>query len=122
MSIVILVVQVLVGLLFTLAGVQHGTRPIDALAKQSPWAAVIPLPLVRFIGLCEALGGLGVLAALVTGQSWLAVLAASGLALTMLLAVLYHATRREFPETGITLVLGALPAFVAYGRAFLVQG
>jgi len=120
MSIVIVIVQIIVGLLFILAGVQHGTRPIDKLAQQSPWAASIPLLLVRLIGLAEALGGLGVLVALVVGQNWLAILAASGLALIMLLAALFHATRREYREVGITLALCTLPAFVAFGRAFLV--
>jgi hypothetical protein len=50
---VVVSLQVIVGLLFILAGVQHGTRPIHKLAKQSPWAAVIPMPLVRFIALAE---------------------------------------------------------------------
>jgi hypothetical protein len=67
---------------------------------------------VRFIGLAEALGGLGVLVALVVGQNWLAILAASGLALVMLLVALFHATRREYREIGITLMLGAVPASV----------
>ena len=62
------------------------------------------------------------LMALVAGPSWLAIAAASGLALIMLLAVLFHATRREVREVGITLVLGVLPAFVAFGRAVLVRG
>lgn len=79
------------------------------------------MPLVRFIGVAEALGGLGVLVALVVGQNWLAILAASGLALIMLLAALFHATRREYREVGITLVLGVLPAFLAYARAALVS-
>lgn len=36
MTIVLVILQVIVGLLFILAGVQHGTRPLDKLAKQSP--------------------------------------------------------------------------------------
>jgi putative oxidoreductase len=68
------------------------------------------------------MGGLGLLVALVVGLNWLAVLAASGLALIMLLAVLFHAGRREYREVGTTFVLVALPAFVAYARAFLVPG
>jgi putative oxidoreductase len=95
--------QSIVGLLFILAGVQHGTCPIDELAKQSRWATVLPLPLVRLIGLAGTLGGLGVLVALVVGQTWLAMLAASGLTLVMVLAVLFHLTRREYPEVGIRL-------------------
>src|SRR3954465_9452923 len=44
----------------------------------------LPLPMVRFIGLAEVLGGLGVLLAPLAGQAWLVPLAASGLALIML--------------------------------------
>jgi putative oxidoreductase len=122
MNTVILIAQVVLGLLFLLAGFLHATRPIEQLAKQSPWATALPLPMVRFIGVAEVLGGLGVLLAPLAGQAWLVALAASGLALIMLLAAIFHVTRREYPATGVTLVLGALAAFVAYGSAVLTAG
>jgi uncharacterized membrane protein len=86
MNIVVLIVQIILGLLFILAGLQHGTSSIDKLAKSSPWAAVLPRRQVHFIGLAEALGGLGVLVALARRPKLAGRLAASGLALIMLLA------------------------------------
>ena len=43
-------------------------------------------------------------------------LAATGLAIVMILAAVYHLTRREYPNIVFNLVLVALAAFVAYGR------
>jgi hypothetical protein len=40
----------------------------------------------------------------------------------MLLAVGFHATRREYPAIGVNLVLGGLAAFVAYRRLVLLPG
>jgi putative oxidoreductase len=120
MDIALWIAQVLLGFLFLMAGFMHGTRPVASLAPQAPWTAAVPLPLLRFIGLAEALGGLGVILAQLAGQSWLAALAATGLALVMLLAAGFHATRREYPAIGVNLVLGALAVFVAYGRFVLL--
>jgi putative oxidoreductase len=122
MGTVLWIAQILLGLVFLLAGFLHGTRPVASLAPQMPWTAAVPLPLLRFIGLAEALGGLGVILAQLAGQPWLAALAAAGLALVMLLAVAFHATRREYPAIGVNLVPGTLGAFVAYGRFALVPG
>jgi hypothetical protein len=114
------IAQILLGLVFLLAGFLHGTRPVASLAPQMPWTAAVPLPLLRLIGVAEALGGLAVILALPAGQPWLAALAAAGLALVMLLAAGFHAARREYPGIGVNLVLGALAAFVAYGRFALL--
>ncbi len=51
---------------------------------------------------------------------WLTPLAASGLALIMLLAAGFHLVRREYPNIVFNLVLFALAAFVAYGRFVVV--
>jgi hypothetical protein len=47
---------------------------------------------------------------------WLTPLAAIGLATIMVLAALFHITRREWPNVVFNLVLGTLAAFVAYAR------
>ena len=46
----------------------------------------------------------------------LTVAAASGLVAMMLLAILFHITRREWPNIGLNIVLAALAFAVAYGR------
>jgi putative oxidoreductase len=120
MDIALLVAGVLVGLAFTLAGFQHGTKSVESLAPSAPWTAAVPLPLLRFIGLAELVGGVVTLVAPFLGYAWLGGLAAAGLALVMLLAAAFHATRREWSGIAVNLVLGGLAAFVAYGR--LVAG
>jgi ABC-type transport system involved in cytochrome c biogenesis permease subunit len=47
---------------------------------------------------------------------WLTPLAALGLAILMVLAIGFHCTRREYPNSVFNAVLLALAAFVAYGR------
>jgi hypothetical protein len=39
----------------------------------------------------------------------------------MLLAAIFHATRREYPAIAANVVLGTLAAFVAYGRTALTS-
>jgi hypothetical protein len=53
-------------------------------------------------------------------QTRLVPLAASGLVLVMIGAMMYHITRGEFTNLGFNLLLALLLAFVAYGRWKLV--
>ena len=46
----------------------------------------------------------------------LTVVAAGGLVAVMLFAILLHVMRREWPNVGLNIVLGALAFAVAYGR------
>ena len=47
-------------------------------------------------------------------------LAAVGLVLTMIGAMILHVQRGEFPNLGVNLVLLALAAFVVFGRFFML--
>jgi uncharacterized membrane protein len=71
--------------------------------------------LARFIGMAELAGALGlVFPRAVVIAPWLTAWAAVGLAIVMLLAVVYHVRRREPPTAPALLFL--LAAFVAFGR------
>lgn len=73
--------------------------------------------LVRFIGICELAGALGVVLPAATRITpWLTPLAALLLAVVMLLATGYHIMRGETGPLGVVLVLGALAMFVAGAR------
>jgi LPXTG-motif cell wall-anchored protein len=48
--------------------------------------------------------------------TWLTPLAAAGLVLLMLGAIVFHVRRREYPNIGLNAVLGVLAAIVAWGR------
>jgi len=74
-------------------------------------------PLVRFIGVTELLGGLGLILPALTGiQPGLTIWAGLGLALIMVLAAGFHAMRREFSGIGVNVVLLMLAVLVAYDR------
>ncbi len=117
MNIVLWVVQVLLGLMFLMAGVQKGFRPLDAVAKMIAWVPTVPPSLVRFIGVAELLAGIGLILPALTGiLPGLTIWAALGLAAVMVCAVAFHAMRREYSAVGINVILLALAVFVAYGR------
>ncbi len=115
------IVQGLLALAFFLAGLMKLTQPMDVLETSMGWPAALPAPLVRFIGLAELLGAIGlILPALTRIRPGLVPLAAAGLTLIMLLATLLHVSRGEGAMTPVNLVLGAMAAFVAYGRGRLL--
>ena len=85
------------------------------------WANNFPAAFVRFIGVAELLGALGLIAPAVTGiQSWLTVAAAVGFVVVMVSASVFHTSRREYQNIGIPLVLLGLSVFVVLGRGVLV--
>jgi uncharacterized membrane protein YphA (DoxX/SURF4 family) len=110
-------VQILLGTAFVFAGITKASTPVAELGKMISWTLVVPPPLVRFIGVSELLGGIGlVLPSLTRVQPRLTVWAAWGLALIQLLAFFFHLSRNEFQALPINLVLGGLASFVAWGR------
>jgi hypothetical protein len=112
------VVQGLLAAAFGMAGAMKAFTPIPELAASLPWAAEVPAALVRFIGVAELAGALGlVLPAATRIQPRLTALAASGIVLVMLLASLFHLSRGEAGALPVNFVLGGLAAFVAWGRA-----
>lgn len=111
------IVQGLLAVAFVIAGFMKMTTPLDVLAQQMAWAGNVPGGLVRFIGVAELLGGLGlVLPAATRIKPVLTPLAAAGLLTVMLLAAGYHLTHGEGAFILPNVILGALAAFVAWGR------
>jgi putative oxidoreductase len=110
------VAQGLLGLLFAMAGAWKTFTPIAELAQKAPWVADAG-GLVRFIGLSELLGGLGlILPAATRIQPRLTVAAAAGLTVVMVLAAGFHAMKGELQSLPVNIVLGGLAAFIAWGR------
>ena len=79
----------------------------------------IPIPrwFVLFVGVAEVLGGLGlILPGLVRIRPGLTPLAAGGLVLVTIGAIVYQMMAGELGNAIFALVLGGLCAFVGYGR------
>lgn len=109
-------VQILLGLAFGMAGFMKSTTPIAELGQKMPWVNEVPDWLVRFIGVSELAGGLGLILPSATRiKPALTPLAALGLVTVMVFAAGFHLSRGE-AGLPINVVLGALAAFVAWGR------
>ena len=106
-------VQVLLALLFLFAGVMKLVLPVEAL--KGP----IELPglFLKFIGVCEVLGGIGlILPGLLRIRPGLTPLAAAGLVIMMIGATVISLMGGGIPLALPALVTGLLSAFVAWGR------
>jgi hypothetical protein len=109
--------QALLAAAFLLVGYTPAFEPIAVAIARAPWVASLPMALIRFIGVAELAGTLGVILPAATRiRPNLTPLAAAGLGVMMALAIPFHMMRGEVKEIAINLVLGALAALVAWGR------
>jgi len=107
------VVQGLLVLIFLFAGGVKLVLPLEVLTKQMP----LPGPFVRFIGVAEVLGAIGLLLpGLLRIRPGLTPLAAAGLVIIMIGATTLTLVGGDLAPALIPLVVGLLSAFVAYGR------
>jgi uncharacterized membrane protein YphA (DoxX/SURF4 family) len=121
MNIALWILQVVVGAFF----VYHATlllRPNpERLRQRMKWILEMPSGLRVFAGVAEGLAGIALIfAGLIGPVDWLAPMAAAGLVLLMIGAIVFHLSRREYPNIALNAVLLLLSAFIAYGR-FVVQ-
>lgn len=122
MDVALWIAQALLGTAFLAAGISHAFRfeQFAASPRVSGWALEVGPSNMRSIGILELAGAIGVILPAVTGiLPWLTPVAATGLALVMLSAVVFHFRRGEYPAMASNAVLGALAVFVAVGRAFI---
>ena len=118
LHIILWVAQGLLAAMFIMSGFMKLSQPIDQLATSLPWAADVPAFLVRFIGAAELLGGLGlILPAALRIKPSLTTLAAIGLALVMIFALVFHVSRGENQAIGMNLIIAAIALFIAWGRS-----
>ena len=123
MNIALWILQVLWGVFFCFTGFGKIMcyRPDvwnHTLHQPVAWFSVVPQGLFVFIGLCEFLGGVGLILPAMTGiKPKLTAFAAIGLTLVMILAAIFHTVRGEYSFfVPMNLVLGGVAAFIAYGR------
>ena len=116
MNILLWILQILFGVYFVLIGIAHFIIPPNLPAPMQ-WMYELPMWLHVFSGSAEILGGLGLILPGVTRiQTRLTPLAAAGLTLVMIGAMVYHFPRGEVQNIITNLILAAIMAFIAYGR------
>ena len=117
MNIALWIIQGLLALLFIFAGGMKLVLPIEEMTKD----IALPGLFLRFIGVAELLGGLGLVLPGLTGiRTQLTPLAAAGLVIIMIGAVVISFQTGGFASALIPLIVGVLLAFVAYGRSRLL--
>lgn len=117
MDVALWIIQVLLALVFVMAGVMKLTQPKEKIAAQMAWANDFSQNNIRLIGLVEVLGAIGlILPSLTRILPVLTPLAALGLVVTMVGAILTHLRRKETPNIAVNVVLLVLAAVVVYGR------
>lgn len=114
MNILLWIIQVLLALLFIFTGAMKFVMPVEEMNRQAP--VVLPGLLLHFIGVCEILGGLGlILPALLRIKPRLTPLAATGLAIITLGATVIT-IKGGIAMAVVPFVVCLLSIFVAYGR------
>ncbi len=119
MIIALWIAQVLLAGMYGMAGGMKTFQP-DGVRKnpQMTWAHDKQDGYIRFVGVSELLGALGVILPILTGiLVWLTPLAAVGLSIIQVLAIfMVHLPKKEYQVIPMNVVLLALSIFVAYGR------
>jgi len=121
MNVVLWIVQALLAAAFVLAGSMKAFRPLEQLSKNMRWVSAVPAALVRFVGIAEVVGAIGLILPMVTNVApGLTIAAAAGLALVQVCATVFHFSRNEARMVPGNIVLLLLAVFIVIGRVAIV--
>jgi uncharacterized membrane protein YphA (DoxX/SURF4 family) len=117
MNVTLWIIQVVLAVLFLMAGIMKSTQPKEKLVKSLPWVEDFSIRTVRFIGISELLGAIGIIVPQFTGiLPILSPIAAVGLVIIMALAATHHIRKNEFKEVAFNAFFLILSAIVAFYR------
>jgi uncharacterized membrane protein YphA (DoxX/SURF4 family) len=118
MNILLWILQILLALMFLFAGGTKLVLPTEVLNSMAPPNAIhFPGWFLKFIGLCEVLGALGlILPGIFHRRQYLTIYAAIGLFIIMIGAVVTTLMSGGGMAAASPLITGLLCLFVAYGR------
>lgn len=116
-SVFLWVIQIVLAVMFLAAGLMKATKPKAELREKLAFVDDFSASTVKFIGITQVLAAIGLILPAVTGiATFLTPLAATGLVITMLLAIGVHIKRGEYPNIVVNVVLLILAGLVAWGR------
>jgi uncharacterized membrane protein YphA (DoxX/SURF4 family) len=116
MTLALWIGQILLALAFALSGFGKAALPVEQLRARFNWTRHVAPPVIRLIGSLEILGALGLVIPKATGSlPWLTPVAAVGLVLTMMGAILTHVRLHEAKLAGVPVILLLLSLFIAVG-------
>jgi len=111
------IVQGLLAAAFLMAGIMKIAKSKPELAEKMGWVDDFSEGVIKTIGGLEILGAVGLILPGLTGIAPVLVpLAAVGLGLTQVGAIVVHGRRAEMQNVAVSAVLLAMTVFVAWGR------
>ncbi len=117
LNITLWAVQSLMAIIFVMAGANKLFQPIAQLSQMLPWVTTVSEGLVRFIGISELSGGLGLLLpSILKIKPVLTPVAAIGLTIIMILAMVFHVSQSQAAVIGVNFIFMALLLFIVWGR------
>jgi hypothetical protein len=117
LNIVLWLMQILLAILLVWAAFTKLFEPIEKLSAMWPWTGQVPVAFVKFTGVVDMLGALGlILPSLFRIKPILTPVAAIALCILMVCAIVFHIVRGEGTLIGINIVITGIAAFVAWGR------
>jgi uncharacterized membrane protein YphA (DoxX/SURF4 family) len=122
MNTILWVLQAMMAVIFIYSGIKKSFFSIPVLVHDKGQTGVdnLPLPLVRFIGISEILGAVGlILPCYLNILPILTPIAAILFAIIMLPAALIHYRRKEPKNILVNAFLFSICIVIAYGRFFL---
>ncbi len=109
--------QGILAIMFMMAGAMKLMKTKSELAEKMGWVEDFSQSTIRLIGAAEVMGAVGLVLPALTGIApILTPLAASGLAVITMGAMVVHLRRREYPLALMGMMLAAMSVFVAWGR------
>ena len=119
LNIALWIAQVVLAAFYAMVGSMKVSKSIPELATAMHWPGLVPEALVRFVGTAELAGAIGLILPMLTGiMPRLTALAAAGLMVLQICAMIFHISQGEAQVLPMNLVLFAIPTFILWGRRF----
>lgn len=111
------IVQVLLSIGFIAGGAMKLFMPVNKLAAIWPWAAEVPVALLKVIGFIDVVAATGILVPSVFKiMPKLVFVTALCIIVLMVSAAIFHFYRGEAASTPVNFIFAFMAAFVAWGR------
>ena len=111
------IAQGLLAAAFLMAGLMKVVKSKEELSEQMGWVDDFSEGVIKVIGGLEILGAVGLILPGITGIAPVLVpLAAVGLGLTQVGAIVVHGRRSEMQNVVVSVILLGMSAFVTWGR------
>lgn len=118
LNIALWIAQIFLAFIFFWSGYAKGFQSVEQMSAMMAWAPDVPVPFLKFLSICEFLGGIGlILPSLLRIKPKLTIWAAIGCATLMLLATIFHISRGEFSVIWFNIFLGLVALFIIWGRS-----